>query len=78
MADIEPLFGANSVRSLKQGESLIDVMQDVLSRPEELFPSLMVGLLVLLALERLGGVDEARPLLTGVTDARALGVSSGR
>jgi hypothetical protein len=53
VADIENLFGKDAVRNFKPGDTFIEVMQGVLSRPEELFPMLMLALLLLLALENL-------------------------
>ncbi len=55
IADIEAVFGQDAVRSFKPGDTFDAVLEPVLARPEELFPILMLALLILLALENLLG-----------------------
>lgn len=54
-ADLEDLFGKDTVRTLSQGDGLDEMLSGVFATPEELFPALMLALLVLLALENLLG-----------------------
>ena len=53
LAEIEPLFGKDAVRAVRQGSDMQDALQGQWSEPVELYPLLMVVLLLALALENL-------------------------
>ena len=53
LAEIEPLFGKDAVRAVRQGNDMQDALQGQWSEPVELYPLLMVVLLLALALENL-------------------------
>ncbi len=53
LAEIEPLLGKDAVRAVRQAVDLADALQGQWSEPVELYPLLMVVLLLALALENL-------------------------
>lgn len=53
--EIEELFGKDAVRTLGHGDGLDEMLSGVFSTPEELFPALMLALLLMFAMENLLG-----------------------
>ncbi len=53
LTEIEPLFGKDAVRAVRQGSDMQEALQGQWSEPVELYPVLMVVLLLALALENL-------------------------